>query len=530
MQNKRACDIIQAMKEFKELEIDPLIIKALQEQNIVEMTDIQEKVIPEAICGKNIVAKAPTGTGKTLAFVLPIMKKVERESNKVQALIICPTRELVTQICDVFKMCTKYYESFRVAGIYGGQNFQRQLLFLRKKPQVVVGTPGRLLDHLDRHTLKLNETKCLVLDEGDEMFDMGFRADIEKLMKAVPQVTTQNLLFSATIPKQIKEIVDEKFKDPLFIETKINGENIPQIKQYYTMVEDSQRVSALLYIKRINNYNRCIVFCNTKARADKLYQALTKAHANCAVIHSDIRQNERSKIMKSFKNGDIEMLVATDVAARGIDVESINVIFNFDPPSDNDFYIHRIGRTARANKTGAAYTIIDSSQVGFVQAYQTITNNALEYIDLPEFKDKFTLPKDGSNKFHKIEKNNATQRFFLNVGKKDMLDKYTLTKLVTSKCKIEVHEIVDVKVGDTFSFVEVGKDKVENIKKLVGLVLGKRKIVIEEAKSEEASKKKQDKASNIKIFTKNKDNKSKKTNKKKSYSKEFQAYKNKSKI
>lgn len=498
--------IIISMRKFTELNIDPLIVKALDEQNIVEMTEIQDKVIPVAMEGKDVVAKAPTGTGKTLGYVLPIMNMVDRQSNKIQAIIVCPTRELVIQICDVFKMATKYYEGFRVAGIYGGQNFERQLMYLRKKPQVIIGTPGRILDHLDRHTLKLQETKCFVLDEGDEMFDMGFRDDIETIMKALPQITTQKLLFSATIPQAIENIINQKFKEPVYVEATVDGENIPEIKQYYTMVQDSQRVSALLYLKRVNKYERCIVFCNTKARADKLYQALVKAKANVAVIHSDIRQNERTRIMKAFKEGKVEMLVATDVAARGIDVDSIKVIFNFDPPADSDFYIHRIGRTARANKTGAAYTIIDQSQVGFVQAYQTATNNALEYVDLPEFKDEFTLPHDGSNKFHKVEKQGATKRFFLNIGKKDMLDKFSLTKLVTTKCKIALHEIVDVKVSDTFSFVEVGNNNVANLKKLEGLTLGKRKVVIEEAKGDEKpSSKDKSKSKGGKDFKEKKD-------------------------
>ena len=473
------------MSEFEKFGINSLVIKALDEQNIVEPTEIQQKVLPLALGIGDVVAKAPTGTGKTLGFALPIIEKVDRESNKVQALIVCPTRELVIQICDVFKMAVKYYESFRVAGLYGGQNFQRQLMFLRKKPQVIVGTPGRILDHLDRRTLKLQECKMLVLDEGDEMFDMGFRDDIEKIMSAVPQITTQKLLFSATIPNAIKKVIDEKFNEPEYVEATIGGDNIPDIKQYYTMVKDSQRVAALLHIKESNKFRRCIVFCNTKQRADKLYQALKNAKQNVALIHSDIRQNERTRIMKAFKEGQTEILVATDVAARGIDVDDIKVIFNFDPPSDSDFYIHRIGRTARANKNGAAYTIIDSSQVGFVQAYQSATNNALEYIEMPELKQNFTLPHDGSNKFHKIERQGLTKRFFLNVGKKDLLDKDTLAKMVCSKCNVQLHEIVDIKVSETYSFVELTNDKAQNISKLMGMQLGKRKLVIEEAKEEE---------------------------------------------
>ncbi len=375
------------MSKFSDFKINDLIIKALTEQEILEPTEVQEKVIPIALDGKDVVAKAPTGTGKTLSYVLPIIEKVDRDSNKVQALIICPTRELVIQICDVFKMAVKYYESFRVAGLYGGQNLERQLMFLRKKPQVIVGTPGRLLDHLDRRTLKLQENKVLVLDEGDEMFDMGFRNDIEKIMAAVPQHTTQKMLFSATIPNAIKTIVEEKFNEPEFVETTLQGETIPQIKQYYTMVKDSQRVAALLHIKKINKYSRCIVFCNTKSRADKLYQALLKAKQNVAVIHSDIRQNERTRIMKAFKEGKTEILVATDVAARGIDVDEIKVIFNFDPPADSDFYVHRIGRTARAGSYGVAITFATSHSRRQIADLEKYIHHNIQVLDVPTVED-----------------------------------------------------------------------------------------------------------------------------------------------
>lgn len=527
------------MNNFNQFELDTTIIRALDEQEITDPSEIQQKVLPIAFLGKDLVAKAPTGTGKTLAFVLPVIKNVDRESNKVQAIIVCPTRELVIQICDVFKATTKYYEGFRVAGLYGGQNLQRQLLYLRKKPQVIVGTPGRILDHLDRHTLKLQENKMLILDEGDEMLDMGFRPDIEKILKAIPQVSCQKMLFSATIPKPIEEIVVQKFKEPEYVYATIEGDDIPKIKQYYTMVKDEQRISAVLEIKKSNNYKRCIAFCNTKNRAEKIFEALKNAKQNVAVIHGDMKQKDRTRIMKDFKEGKYEMLIATDVAARGIDVEAVQAIFNIDPPSDSDFYVHRIGRTARANSEGIAYTIIDSSQIGFVQAYQTKTNNALEYFELNNLKGAYTLPKDGSNKFHKVERLASNKRFFLTVGKKDMLDKATLAKLVTTKCGLNMHEIVDIKVDDTFSFVEVGEANSKKVMKLNGLMIGNRKLKTEEAKAEEKQNKtkkefaKKDTKTSKKIAEERKRKKEEKfkklekINKKFAPKGKFQAYKNK---
>ncbi len=462
----------------------PEIIKSLEEQGITSPTDIQREVMPIALNNADIVAQAPTGTGKTLAFVLPILAKIDRDASCVQALVLCPTRELVIQICEVIQSACKYYERVRVAGLYGGQNIQRQLFCLRKKPQIVVGTPGRLLDHIDRRTLKLGDVDYFVLDECDEMLDMGFRGDIEKIDAKVGQA--QRLCFSATIPQSIKTLIEKLLHDPTFVKTSVDGEETPKIEQYYCVVKDAQRLGAMLKIIDGHKYDFVIAFCNTKTRADKLFSALKSKGREVALLHGDLRQSERTQILKRFKAKELKILVATDVASRGLDIDGVQAIINFDPPTDEDFYVHRIGRTARASKEGVAYTFIDSNQVGYIPSYQRKVDNALKYMDIGVIADSFTMPKDGSNKLKDYHDNQS--RFFLNVGKRDLLDKDSLTKLLLTSTPLKIYEIADLKIRDTYSFVSVIKGSEGKLFKLKGVTLGKRQVTIQEAKEEKTQK------------------------------------------
>lgn len=476
-------------KLFESFAIDSCLIKALGEQGIDEPTPVQQEVIPPLIDGRDVVAQAPTGTGKTLAFVLPALMRVNRNDPHVQTLILCPTRELVIQIVEVIQSCTKYFEGLRAAGIYGGQNIQRQLLLLRKKPQIAVGTPGRALDHIARRTLRLDRVGLLVLDEGDEMLDMGFRGDIEKIIAECP-AECQKAVFSATLPKAVAELVERKTKDPVFVKTTKDGDDTPAIDQYFCMVKDAQRVGVTIDLIEGKNYRRVIVFCNTKLRAQRLGEALKAKNVDAQVLHGDLHQGERTRIMKSFKEGGCRVLIATDVAARGIDVESVDAIVNFDPPTSGDFYVHRIGRTARADKEGAAYTLIASDQTAYLQAYQKITGNALVFLPSVGEVDSYTMPRDGSNRMSAIRAD--SKRFFINIGTRDGMDKESILKLVTGKCKIEVYQIVDVKLRDTYGFIEVNSEVAPEIGKLKGIQIGTRKLNVEEASAKEIAKKPRD--------------------------------------
>lgn len=473
---------------FRQFDVPEDILKALDEEGIVTPTPVQSEVIPLVLEGKDVVAKAPTGTGKTLAFALPLLKATDRDANGVQALIMCPTRELVIQICEVFQGLVKYYERVRVAGLYGGQNIQRQLFCLRKKPQIVVGTPGRLLDHLDRRTLKLADVEHFVLDEADEMLDMGFRGDIEKVAEKLGKC--QKLCFSATLPQAITQLTDKLLCDAAYVETKIDGNSVPDIKQYYTVLKDSQRVGAMLGIIDREKYDKVIVFCNTKVRADKLGDALAGKKIQATVIHGDLKQSERTQIIKRFKAGQLNILVATDVAARGLDIDDVQAVINFDPPTDKEFYVHRIGRTARNEKKGAAYTFVDSTQVGYIPSYQKASGDKLEYKELPNISDSYTLPKDSSNKMADFHDNES--RYFLNVGKRDLLDKDSLTKLLLTSTPLKIYEIADIKIRDTYSFVSVIKGNEKKLFKLQGITLGNRKVNIQEAIEEEKPQKQSD--------------------------------------
>ncbi|MDE7208564.1 MAG: DEAD/DEAH box helicase, partial [Clostridia bacterium] len=369
--------------------------------------------------------------------------------------------------------------------LYGGQNIQRQLFCLRKKPQIVVGTPGRLLDHIDRRTLKLGDVNYLVLDECDEMLDMGFRGDIEKIDGKVGQA--QRLCFSATIPQSINTLIQKLLHNPTFVKTSVDGEDTPKIEQYYCVVKDAQRLGAMLKIIDGNKYDFVIAFCNTKTRADKLFGALKSKDREVALLHGDLRQSERTQILKRFKAKELKILVATDVASRGLDIDGVQAIINFDPPTDEDFYVHRIGRTARASKEGVAYTLIDSAQVGYIPSYQRKVDNALKYMDIGVISDSFTMPKDGSNKLKDFHDNQS--RFFLNVGKRDLLDKDSLTKLLLTYTSLKIYEIADLKIRDTYSFVSVIKGCEGKLFKLKGVVLGKREVTIQEAREEEKPQK-----------------------------------------
>lgn len=481
-------------RDFKNFGLPQTVLRALDEAGVVSPTEIQQKVIPLATQGEDVIAKAPTGTGKTLSYVLPLLLAADTQSKAVGALVLCPTRELALQIGDVIKSATKYTEGIRSAVLYGGQDIQRQLFMLRKKPQIVVGTVGRVLDHIERRTLKLKELGTLVLDECDVMLDMGFLGDIRKI---ATQTNTgrQNLVFSATVPKEIEALCRELMNDPVSISAECDGKEVPQVEQYYVLLKDSQRVECLRTLVGKYGLARTIVFCNTKFRAEKLALAMRSKGIECCLLHGDLDQKERNAAMKAYREGKCGMLVTTDVSARGIDVEDVDAVINFDPPADEDYYVHRIGRTARAFRNGAAYTFVEAYQLSYVQAYIRRTGTEIVPLEFEyDCSASYTLPKDGSNKrdaeARARDRENST-RYFINIGKRDMLDKPTLVKLVCSRAGVNEYKILDVKIRDTYSFVQVTQDEAYKVTKLKGLTVGTRKINVELAS--EAGEEKEDK-------------------------------------
>lgn len=481
---------------FEVFGLSETVIRALDEEGISAPTEIQQKVIPTAMDGADVIAKAPTGTGKTLAYVLPLIKKADVSSKNVGALVLCPTRELALQIGDVIKSVTKYTEGIRTAVLYGGQDIQRQLFLLRKKPQIVVGTVGRVLDHIERKTVKLKDLETLVLDECDVMLDMGFIGDIRKIV-AKTNTGRQNLVFSATIPKAIETLCSEIMNDPVTVAAESGGKEIPDVAQYYILLKDAQRVECLSALVKKYGLSKTIVFCNTKFRAEKLAQAMKSKGTDCCLLHGDLDQKERNAAMRAFREGRCPMLISTDVSARGIDVDDVDAVINFDPPADEDYYVHRIGRTARAFRKGAAYTLVEAYQLAYIHAYIRRTGEEISQAE-PDFDRSatYTLPKDGSNKrdAEARERDKAhSVRYFINIGKRDMLDKPTLVKLVCSKAGVSEYKIIDVKIRDTYSFVQVTEDEAEKVLSLKGLTAGSRRINVEIASEEAENKEKKDK-------------------------------------
>ncbi|PEM65627.1 DEAD/DEAH box helicase [Bacillus pseudomycoides] len=345
------------LKNFLELGISETFNHTLRENGIAEATPIQEQAIPVVMAGKDIIGQAKTGTGKTLAFVLPILEKVDPTSSDVQALIVAPTRELALQITTEIEKMLVHQENINVLAIYGGQDVAQQMRKLKGNTHIVVATPGRLLDHLRRETIVLSNVSMLVLDEADQMLHFGFLYDIEDILEVTPE-SKQTMLFSATMPKDIKKLAKRYMKEPEMIRIQSEEVTVNTIKQRVIETTDRAKQDALRHVMDRDQPFLAVIFCRTKRRASKLYDDLKGYGYNCDELHGDLSQGKRERVMKSFRDTKIQYLIATDVAARGLDVEGVTHVFNYDIPEDVESYIHRIGRTGRAGGSGLAITFV----------------------------------------------------------------------------------------------------------------------------------------------------------------------------
>ena len=343
---------------FNELNLPEEILRAVEDMGFSEATEIQSKAIPVMLEGKDLVGKSNTGTGKTAAFGIPAAVSVTRGGkNGVEVLILCPTRELAMQACKEIEKFSAYMPWVKPCAVYGGAAMDKQISELRRGANIVVGTPGRVMDHIGRNTLKLENLRTIVLDEADEMLNMGFREDIETILSFVPE-ERQTGLFSATMPPPIMAITKEYQNDPVVIKVESKARTVDTIEQKYFEVPMGRKTDALKLLLIAYEPKLSMVFCNTKKMVDELTEALVSKGFKAAGLHGDMKQASRTQVLSAFKSGSINVLIATDVAARGIDVEGVDCVFNYDLPQDNEYYIHRIGRTGRAGKSGAAYTII----------------------------------------------------------------------------------------------------------------------------------------------------------------------------
>lgn len=373
-------------KRFEDLGVSKKILKAVEAMGFEEATPIQTLAIPQALQGLDIIGQAQTGTGKTAAFAIPIIEVTDIRKKKPQAICLCPTRELAVQVAEEMTQLCAFNKGFTVLPVYGGQAIDRQIRALQRGVQVVVGTPGRVIDHIKRGTLQLDEIKMLVLDEADEMLDMGFRDDIEEICKTIPD-DRQTMMFSATMPKEIKKLIEKYMRDPITVKVQHQELTVPLIEQFYIEVREKNRVEVFSRLIDFHSPNLTMVFCNTKRKVDELVSHLQARGYFADGLHGDLKQHQRDVVMRKFKDSTIDILVATDVAARGIDVDNVDLVVNYDVPQDLEYYVHRIGRTGRAGREGKAFTFVFGKDFRELRDIEKYTKKRILKGEIPSITD-----------------------------------------------------------------------------------------------------------------------------------------------
>jgi ATP-dependent RNA helicase DeaD len=368
--------------QFEQLPLSKEVLKSVFDMGFREASPIQAEAIPYLLEGRDIIGQAQTGTGKTAAFAIPVIERLDPKQRNIQALILCPTRELAVQVTEEFRKLLKYRQDLSVVSIYGGEPIARQFRALSRNPQIIVGTPGRLLDHFRRGSIRLNKVQMVVLDEADEMLDMGFRDDIETIVRATPKAR-QTVLFSATMSRPILELAAQYQRDPHHVKVAQAPREALKIEQLYVEVQQRKKLSTLVYLIEFHQLKLALVFCNTKRQVDELVMLLRDHGYSADGLHGGLTQPKRDKVMNGFRKGTVQFLIATDVAARGIDVRNIEAVFNYDLPQDIENYIHRIGRTGRAGKSGRAYTFVERKELHQLKKIGRTTNGALARQEVP---------------------------------------------------------------------------------------------------------------------------------------------------
>ena len=354
---------VNEIKRYDEMGLSPEIMKALNKKGYERATPVQSGAIPYFMEGRDVIAKAPTGTGKTFAFGIPMVEHTDPAVSDVTGLVLAPTRELAIQIRDELRDLCAFKEGVRVVCLYGGQPIGSQINQLKKRPQIVVATPGRLMDHMKRRTIRLDKVDTVVLDEADRMLDMGFVRDVTHILDQMPK--RKNLgMFSATISREVLDISWVYQREPVEITVQADQENRPDIAQYRLDVDRSEKADTMVRLLEMGDYERVIAFCNTKNMTDRLAGLLDMRGVSCEAIHGDITQSLRERTLKKFRDGKLRVLAATDVAARGLDIDDVDAVFNFDVPDENEYYIHRVGRTGRAKRHGVAFSLVSTITEG----------------------------------------------------------------------------------------------------------------------------------------------------------------------
>lgn len=378
--------ITKEKMSFKDADINSDILRAVEEMGFETMSPIQEQAIPILLEGRDMIGQAQTGTGKTAAFGIPMIQNVDPSTKKLQGIVLCPTRELAIQAAEEIRRLSKYMHGIKVLPVYGGQDISRQIRALSQGVQIVVGTPGRVMDHMRRHTIKTANIKMIVLDEADEMLNMGFREDIETILKDMPK-EHQMALFSATMPKPILDITHEYQNDAQYIRVTPEEITVAAIKQAYYRIAKKDKMEALCRLMDYYQPVRSLIFCNTKKMVDELAEVLKDRGYQAEGLHGDLSQHQRDMVMNSFRSGRCAILIATDVAARGIDVSGVDAVFNYDVPEDIEYYVHRIGRTGRAGRAGRSFTLVCGREIYKIREIERICHTEIKERKLPAPKD-----------------------------------------------------------------------------------------------------------------------------------------------
>ncbi|WP_449538585.1 DEAD/DEAH box helicase [Ferdinandcohnia sp. Marseille-Q9671] len=428
---------MKKLATFNELGISQDLMKSISKMGFEEATPIQAQTIPLALKGNDVIGQAQTGTGKTAAFGIPLIENIDVKNDNIQGIVIAPTRELAIQVSEELNKIG-HFNRIRILPIYGGQDISRQIRSLKKYPHIIVGTPGRVIDHINRKTLKLQNVKTVVLDEADEMLNMGFIEDIEAILKGIPD-ERQTLLFSATMPGPIQRIAERFMRDPQVVKVKTKEVTVPNIQQYYLEVQEKKKFDVLTRLLDIQSPELAIIFGRTKRRVDELSEALTLRGYAAEGIHGDLSQAKRISVLRKFKEGSIEVLVATDVAARGLDISGVTHVYNFDIPQDPESYVHRIGRTGRAGKHGMAMTFVTPREIGQLKNVENTTKRKMDKMKPPtldealEGQQKMTMEKIVST----IEANNLS--YYTRIAE-ELLEEHDSVSVVAAAIKLMTKE------------------------------------------------------------------------------------------
>jgi len=500
------------MKEikFEDLEIKESIRKAIKEMNYEYATPIQGRAIPVILEGKDAIGLAQTGTGKTACFALPIIEKIDVDKKGVQALILCPTRELALQVAGEIRKFAKYMEGIKTVPVYGGTSIENQIREIKKGASIIVGTPGRIMDHIRRKTLKLETINMVVLDEADEMLNMGFEEDIESILKDTNE-DRQTLLFSATMPSRILNLTKKYQKNPVKIKIEQTEQTIPKIEQIYYEIKEKMKLETVTKILDIHSPKSCVIFCNTKRKVDNVIEELKQKGYSAEALHGDVKQVQRDRIMRAFKQGNFQILVATDVAARGIDVNDLEIVINYDIPEEIEHYVHRIGRTGRSGKTGKAFTMVVGKQMYKIREIErhsktkiklgkiptlaevnekkksAIKKEILEVIESKKYKEQEIIEELIKEKIDsrdiakalftilrkevEVVKEEITARpnengmieVFINAGKLDNIKVKDIVGSIASNTGISGSDIGRINLLEKYSFAEIPKEYIEDV-------------------------------------------------------------------